>query len=75
MFTQRRKTLANALRPFADARSGATGGATADATLAAAGIDPRRRPETLNAHELAALARVFAGESISTPNCQPPTPK
>lgn len=55
MFTQRRKTLANALRPYASARS-----RDATAALAAAGIDPRRRPETLQLTELARLADFFA---------------
>jgi 16S rRNA (adenine1518-N6/adenine1519-N6)-dimethyltransferase len=55
MFTQRRKTLLNALKPFAAER--ATGAASA---LRAAGIDPRRRPETLTMPELAELARAFA---------------
>lgn len=54
MFTQRRKTLSNALRPFA-----ATRGADAAAALAAAGIDPTRRPETLQLEELARLADFF----------------
>lgn len=54
MFTQRRKTLSNALRPFASAR-----GAVATAALAKAGIDPRRRPETLQLTELAQLADAF----------------
>jgi 16S rRNA (adenine1518-N6/adenine1519-N6)-dimethyltransferase len=51
MFTQRRKTLGNALRPFAD-----TVGRPAVAALVDAGIDPSRRPETLNLAELTALA-------------------
>ena len=54
MFMQRRKTLANALRPFAASR-----GWTPAAALAAAGVDPRRRPETLQLVELARLADVF----------------
>jgi 16S rRNA (adenine1518-N6/adenine1519-N6)-dimethyltransferase len=54
MFTQRRKTIANALKPFAADRSLDAAGA-----LAAAGIDPKRRPETLELAEMAALARVF----------------
>jgi 16S rRNA (adenine1518-N6/adenine1519-N6)-dimethyltransferase len=54
MFTQRRKTLANALKPFAEER-----GCAAAEALAAAGIDPRRRPETLQLTELARLADVF----------------
>jgi 16S rRNA (adenine1518-N6/adenine1519-N6)-dimethyltransferase len=55
MFTQRRKTLTNALRPFAEAR-----GTKPAEALAAAGIDGRRRPETLQLTELAQLAAVFA---------------
>jgi 16S rRNA (adenine1518-N6/adenine1519-N6)-dimethyltransferase len=55
MFTQRRKTLANALGPFA----GEIGALPARA-LAAAGIDPRRRPETLEVIEIARLADIFA---------------
>jgi 16S rRNA (adenine1518-N6/adenine1519-N6)-dimethyltransferase len=55
MFTQRRKTLANALRPFAETRA-----AGATDALAAAGVDPRRRPETLQLEELARLADFFA---------------
>lgn len=54
MFTQRRKTLSNALKPFGLERSVAPAGA-----LAAAGIDGRRRPETLNMGEMAALLRAF----------------
>jgi 16S rRNA (adenine1518-N6/adenine1519-N6)-dimethyltransferase len=55
MFTQRRKTLANALAPFA----GEIGALPAPA-LSAAGIDPRRRPETLEVIEIARLADIFA---------------
>jgi 16S rRNA (adenine1518-N6/adenine1519-N6)-dimethyltransferase len=54
MFTQRRKTLSNALRPFA-----VSVGGDAAAALSAAGIDPRRRPETLQPAELARLADAF----------------
>ncbi|OFW41797.1 MAG: ribosomal RNA small subunit methyltransferase A [Acidobacteria bacterium RIFCSPLOWO2_12_FULL_67_14b] len=54
MFTQRRKMLQNALRPFADGTA-----VSASSALAAAGIDPRRRPETLQMAELAELARAF----------------
>jgi 16S rRNA (adenine1518-N6/adenine1519-N6)-dimethyltransferase len=46
-FGRRRKTLSNALKPF---------GITADA-LEAAGVDPRRRGETLSPSEFRALAR------------------
>ena len=54
MFTQRRKTIANAVAPFARTR-----GRDAHAALAAAGIDPRRRPETLQLQEFATLAEQF----------------
>ena len=54
MFTQRRKTLSNALKPFAEMR----GRAAADA-LHDTSIDPRRRPETLQLEELARLAEFF----------------
>jgi 16S rRNA (adenine1518-N6/adenine1519-N6)-dimethyltransferase len=54
MFTQRRKTLLNALKPFAAERS-----TEAAAALKAAGIDPKRRPETLTMPEVAELARAF----------------
>jgi 16S rRNA A1518/A1519 N6-dimethyltransferase RsmA/KsgA/DIM1 with predicted DNA glycosylase/AP lyase activity len=55
MFTQRRKTLANALRAFAAAH-----GWPAAEALAKVGIDSRRRPETLDLGEMAALAQLFA---------------
>jgi 16S rRNA (adenine1518-N6/adenine1519-N6)-dimethyltransferase len=55
MFTQRRKTLSNALKPFAAAR-----GRDAAAALAEADIDPGRRPETLQLNELARLADFFS---------------
>ncbi len=55
MFTQRRKSLSNALAPF-----GAETGVVASEALGAAGIDPRRRPETLEIVEIARLADVFA---------------
>jgi 16S rRNA (adenine1518-N6/adenine1519-N6)-dimethyltransferase len=55
MFTQRRKTLSNALKPYAESR-----GTSAAGALAAAGIDPKRRPETLQLEELARLAAVFS---------------
>jgi len=54
MFTQRRKTLSNALKPFGLERSVAPA-----AALAAAGVDGVRRPETLTLAELAALHRAF----------------
>ena len=52
MFTQRRKTLLNALRPFATAIA-----SDARAALADAGIDPAARPETLDLDRLVALAQ------------------
>ncbi len=55
MFTQRRKTLANALGAFA-----AEVGTDPGRALAAAGIDPRRRAETLEVIEIARLADTFA---------------
>jgi 16S rRNA (adenine1518-N6/adenine1519-N6)-dimethyltransferase len=51
LFQQRRKTVANALQPFAAPR--ALDGALA---LRRAGLDGRRRPETLQLAELSALA-------------------
>jgi 16S rRNA (adenine1518-N6/adenine1519-N6)-dimethyltransferase len=55
IFTQRRKTLVNALRPFATAR-----GVEPRAAVERAGLDGTRRPETLQLTELARLADVFA---------------
>jgi 16S rRNA (adenine1518-N6/adenine1519-N6)-dimethyltransferase len=55
VFTQRRKTLGNALKPFA-----VTTGADGSAALQAAGIDPQRRPETLGLAEFAALSNAFS---------------
>jgi 16S rRNA (adenine1518-N6/adenine1519-N6)-dimethyltransferase len=54
MFTQRRKTVANALKPF-----GVERGVDVGPALARAGIDPMRRPETLQLAEMAALAALF----------------
>lgn len=53
-FTQRRKTLGNALKPF-----GVEIGKSAGEAITAAGIDPQRRPETLELAEFAALAKAF----------------
>lgn len=55
MFMQRRKTLLNALRPYAESMGRDSRGA-----LAAAGIDPVRRPETLAQEDLIRLVSVFA---------------
>jgi len=58
MFMQRRKTLLNALSAYATFRR-----VQARAALDAAGIDPRRRPETLQLTELARLADYFSSAS------------
>jgi 16S rRNA (adenine1518-N6/adenine1519-N6)-dimethyltransferase len=52
-FSQRRKTMANALRPHLD-------GTDPAAMLRAVGIDPQRRPETLTVEEFARLSRYGA---------------
>jgi 16S rRNA (adenine1518-N6/adenine1519-N6)-dimethyltransferase len=54
VFTQRRKTIANALKGFA-----ADTGRPATEALQAAGINPQRRPETLSLAEFAALANTL----------------
>jgi 16S rRNA (adenine1518-N6/adenine1519-N6)-dimethyltransferase len=59
-FTQRRKTVANALKAFASET-----GKDAAAVLAEVGIEPHRRPETLQLAEFAALANALQ---------QPPVP-
>ena len=59
LFLQRRKTLLNALKPVADAF-----GSLAPEVIERAGVDGRRRPETLSLEEMARLTRcaiVFAG--------------
>jgi len=55
VFTRRRKTILNAVKPFARSL-----GASAEAGLAIAGVRPGRRPETLQLSELARLAAVLA---------------
>ncbi|MCC7104897.1 MAG: ribosomal RNA small subunit methyltransferase A [Chloroflexi bacterium] len=60
IFTQRRKTLRNALEPFA-----ATLAIPAEQALLTAGIEARRRPETLQLVEMARLADVFAASRAS----------
>jgi 16S rRNA (adenine1518-N6/adenine1519-N6)-dimethyltransferase len=52
IFTQRRKTLLNALRPFA-----ASLGSDPAAALASGRIDPGARPETLDLERLVTLAQ------------------
>jgi 16S rRNA (adenine1518-N6/adenine1519-N6)-dimethyltransferase len=56
VFTQRRKTLLNALKSFAGLR-----GFDTRTALREAGIDPARRAETLKLAELARLADVLTG--------------
>jgi 16S rRNA (adenine1518-N6/adenine1519-N6)-dimethyltransferase len=55
LFTRRRKTVLNALKVVTDPT-----GLSAAAVLAKVGIDSRRRPETLEVTELAALADFLA---------------
>lgn len=55
MFMQRRKTLLNSLRSYADSV-----GRDSRTVLAEAGIDPVRRPETLTQPDLLRLLSVFA---------------
>jgi 16S rRNA (adenine1518-N6/adenine1519-N6)-dimethyltransferase len=57
-FTQRRKTVGNALKAFAS-----ESGADAAAVLRQAGIDPQRRPETLQLAEFAALSNALPPSS------------
>jgi 16S rRNA (adenine1518-N6/adenine1519-N6)-dimethyltransferase len=56
IFTQRRKTLANALKAFPLSSK-----LTPAKALDEAGLDPRRRPETLTLPELVRLADTFVG--------------
>lgn len=63
VFLQRRKVLSNSLQPVAQSF-----GTTAAAALAAAGIDGRRRPETLTLEELARLARAVTGGDPTAPS-------
>lgn len=58
MFTQRRKTLHNSMRAYAEGRD-----SDADDALRVADIDPTRRPETLQLTELARLADFFASRT------------
>jgi 16S rRNA (adenine1518-N6/adenine1519-N6)-dimethyltransferase len=52
VFLQRRKTIANALKPVADAL-----GRSSPELIERAGVDPRKRPEELTLAEMARLAR------------------
>ena len=62
VFTHRRKTVGNALKPFASET-----GQDAAAVLAAAGIDAQRRPETLELAEFAALSNTFGRRAAAQP--------
>jgi len=55
VFTRRRKTIANALAAFPQSRD-----IRPVPALEAAGIDPRRRPETLSGEEFVRLADAYA---------------
>jgi len=61
-FTQRRKTLANTLKAVAAAE-----GLDLGAVLAAAGLDGRRRPETLHLVEFSALADAWQAAAAAAP--------
>ncbi|MGE0813893.1 MAG: 16S rRNA (adenine(1518)-N(6)/adenine(1519)-N(6))-dimethyltransferase RsmA [Vicinamibacterales bacterium] len=61
-FTQRRKTLANALKALA-----AADGLDLAAAIAGAGLDGRRRPETLELLEFSALADQWAASTPARP--------
>jgi 16S rRNA (adenine1518-N6/adenine1519-N6)-dimethyltransferase len=58
VFMQRRKTLLNAFRPYAESR-----GQDSKALLTAADIDPVRRPETLTQADLLRLVSVIAAKA------------
>jgi 16S rRNA (adenine1518-N6/adenine1519-N6)-dimethyltransferase len=62
VFTQRRKTLNNALRPFAESR-----GTDVRDVLRLAPIDPMRRPETLTLQEFGHLANLLAADPAAQP--------
>ncbi len=59
-FTQRRKTVGNALKPFASET-----GKDGVAVLKELGIDPQRRPETLELAEFAALSNALNAARLS----------
>jgi 16S rRNA (adenine1518-N6/adenine1519-N6)-dimethyltransferase len=61
LFSQRRKTLVNALRPYASARA-----LDAAVIVRAAGLDGTRRPETLDLGDLARLAGAIRGSELTT---------
>jgi 16S rRNA (adenine1518-N6/adenine1519-N6)-dimethyltransferase len=60
-FTQRRKTIANGLKAL-----GSADGVDAPGVLRTAGIDPMRRPETLQLVEFSALADAWAAAAGGT---------
>ena len=60
VFTQRRKTLSNALRPYAESR-----GRDVRDVLRLTQIDPIRRPETLTLQEFGHLANLLAADPAS----------
>ena len=64
IFTQRRKTLLNAVKSFADERA-----IDPRRAIAAAGVDATLRPEALQLTEFARLADVFA--AASSPSSSP----
>ena len=59
VFTQRRKVLTNALRPLVE-----PDGLDPAAVVSAAGLDGRRRPETLQLVELSALAAAWRSPAV-----------
>jgi 16S rRNA A1518/A1519 N6-dimethyltransferase RsmA/KsgA/DIM1 with predicted DNA glycosylase/AP lyase activity len=65
IFTQRRKTVLNAVKSFAEERA-----IDPRRAIAAAGVDATLRPEALQLTEFARLADVFATAS-SSPSSSP----
>ena len=63
VFTRRRKTLANALLAYTAEGPGGSPAVTPAAALPRAGLDGRRRPETLSVAEFARLADIYASIS------------
>jgi len=68
VFTRRRKMLANALLAYED--HGTRPDLSPAEALDRAGLDGRRRPETLSIHEFGRLADVYAGDILDGP-CTP----
>jgi 16S rRNA (adenine1518-N6/adenine1519-N6)-dimethyltransferase len=67
VFTQRRKTLSNALASFA-----AEIGLSPKTALSQADLDPTRRPQTLEIVEIARLADIFAAASTQERRARQP---